>query len=123
MNAIYRSITGEIQCTMEGGKLYVRKWGTGRANYSIAPVGPWEECTEPESKIMAGGQEGGDWYYIGCLRACLLDDRKSMWFHENESDRLSRVISEITVKRDIALKAEAAERPIPSLFPRDGATA
>src|SRR6476619_278681 len=93
MNPIYRTITGQIQCTLEGGQLFVRSW-----NHIEGTVGPWRQDNTTlevaERLWITAGAESK--YMSGCIASCLRKDSHSPWLSPYKSEELQIKINDLT---------------------------
>lgn len=112
MSAIYRTLTGNIECTMEGGVLFVRDY---------EPKSEWRaDARDPayirermmlclEAKDKEKRAEG---FRFGCMYHCLIGRRDSRWYVEPKSSELRSKIRQLQQECEAALMAEADDRPV-----------
>ena len=112
MNPIYRTLTGEIECTMECGKLYVRT-----INFNVIPTerGAWMRRDTTAKQAETQWEVEGDTktrYKGGCMFHCLTGERKSQWLDIGQSATIRRTIDALEADYSNAVEAEMADRPI-----------
>lgn len=109
---IYRTLTGNIECTMERGVLFVRDYqpkSEWRADGRDAAYIRERMMLGLESKDKAARAEG---FRFGCMYHCLIGRRDSSWYVEPKSSELRAKIRQLQQECEAALMAEADDRPV-----------
>jgi len=71
----YRTCTGEIECVMVNGRLFVRDCLTSRRTYNFV-VGPWEDHGVPDVAVLNKRwkrKQNRKSFADGCMYACAAD--------------------------------------------------
>lgn len=115
MNPIYRTMTGEIQCTMEDGTLFVRLWDNDQqlGRKSLSPWLATAMTAEQAEKDHHESKKERERFAAGCMWHCLTNKRPSAWFHEYSSNEIIREIEGLQQELESVLAKERADRPIP----------
>jgi len=111
VNPIYRTLTGGIECTMEGGKLFVREFNEEKSRFNR---GPWVENPISKDEAYASWRNAAidiERFRLGCMYHCLTSETKSGWLIEYRSQELRRKIDALTVEYEQALADEMVDRP------------
>lgn len=113
----YQSMTGMIQCTVEGGFLFWREWNpNSRENHSVwvksIDIGDLQALEGLKAEWATAKQSPSEESFrLGCMYCCATDHRPCPWYVEPTSERLTREIETLMVKREEALAAEMGNRP------------
>lgn len=109
MSAIYRSISGKVEATMEDGKLFVRDYDPDSGNR-----GEWEDC-ETTLVNLQGVQSDclstRGRARLSCLLVCVRDVTDSEHRIQPRSEKIAAQITLLQAELEEAIILELADRP------------